>query len=956
MNTEFKSTVTTPNEEVSIGAIKKTSVKKKKKRRLKKLIGKATSGSGLTLYSELKECCEYLSRNDENTKDTTTTKTASSLMPRILLASQVTHEKKNNKNQSSEKKKKKEKKRKAQDLLSSSSSSLDEPSVITTTTTSYYVNQDNNDNFGMSNQTCTGSDVRDLIVYLLMQQQQQQPSSFSRKEKTRKIPSWAIIRNIVSCRNVAVVEFSLNFLSSSPKEGFNEGGDGGGIQYDFPLHYMLDFLKRKQEQQEGEDNDDEKKKKTPESSRSSSVLLNLLGQVGNNEDDVKSSDQQQSSNDEDEEKKNHNNTTLSLDTILFDKNTTSHSSSCIPTSITDVLMYDSPSSLFCAEEDRENSSKKNKKKQKIAEEKNDVSSTPSLSDKLLDMCLSDHELFRFGYPVCRNADSINKKTEISMNDIAISDPIIIGDMKRNVRLKPLQKAVSMVNDLHVPIHIRHDEQDCLGLDLGSSANNDEENNHKLLYVETLSQNEQQQQTNSTVSSSSSSSFKIYGLDCEMVKTLKGSELARVTLVRVNFPADNVNQQQQQQTTASTCSYTFETVLDILVKPYNPILDYVTQYSGMTPQLLNPIQIRIEQVQIKLLEIIQKDDILIGHSLENDLKVLGLIHHRIIDTAVLFSFDGGDGSGTTRKFSLLHLAQVLLQKTIRQKQNNDVNNIASAHHCSEEDAITAVELALQRGIEGDSFQLSPSQCYHTRNNIERRKLNVLHKMEQYVQMMKYKEKTKISDAKTTPSPSDNEYSCALEKYPGSFVCIGPSDWLSQHVLSLRNSTAHTLICDPLLLSNNSSSNNNSDKWKAIPAFLRSSNRPASLVWTHLDFQNDETEKKNKHKSKQTMQKDTEQINNNKNIQNTIEQVERIMNYVIDESPSTSLLLFVFQNGTQKVRELREKKRLLTSPKNRSSIFQWNDDMQNKYMKALEQSRYANAIWVRGKKEVSLSSIV
>lgn len=65
----------------------------------------------------------------------------------------------------------------------------------------------------------------------------------------------------------------------------------------------------------------------------------------------------------------------------------------------------------------------------------------------------------------------------------------------------------------------------------------------------------------------------------------------------------------------------KTVYDELVMPENPILDYLTQYSGMTAARLNGVTTRLAEVQEKLKAFVDYDTILVGHSLENDMKVL-----------------------------------------------------------------------------------------------------------------------------------------------------------------------------------------------------------------------------------------------------------------------------------------------------------------------------------------------
>ena len=99
--------------------------------------------------------------------------------------------------------------------------------------------------------------------------------------------------------------------------------------------------------------------------------------------------------------------------------------------------------------------------------------------------------------------------------------------------------------------------------------------------------------------------------------------------------------------------------------------------------------KIEDIQAILVSLIHKEDIIIGHSLENDLAVLRFIHENVIDTSVLFR--GED----KRKFSLRHLSNVLLQKQIQTASG-------TSGHCSIEDASAALSLVIQRARIGPRF--------------------------------------------------------------------------------------------------------------------------------------------------------------------------------------------------------------------------------------------------------------
>ncbi|KAF9950329.1 RNA exonuclease 3 [Mortierella alpina] len=75
----------------------------------------------------------------------------------------------------------------------------------------------------------------------------------------------------------------------------------------------------------------------------------------------------------------------------------------------------------------------------------------------------------------------------------------------------------------------------------------------------------------------------------------------------------------------------KTIMDELVKPKNTIVDLNSRYSGIMS--LEDAKYDLEQARALFLELIDGDTIIIGHSLENDFKVLRLIHTRVIDTAM-----------------------------------------------------------------------------------------------------------------------------------------------------------------------------------------------------------------------------------------------------------------------------------------------------------------------------------
>uniref|UniRef100_A0A8R1ETT5 Exonuclease domain-containing protein n=1 Tax=Caenorhabditis japonica TaxID=281687 RepID=A0A8R1ETT5_CAEJA len=92
--------------------------------------------------------------------------------------------------------------------------------------------------------------------------------------------------------------------------------------------------------------------------------------------------------------------------------------------------------------------------------------------------------------------------------------------------------------------------------------------------------------------------------------------------------------------------------------------------------------------------INEKSVLVGHGLNSDLKALGIIHNRVIDTSVIYTNAG-------RRPSLRHLTEHLLGYKIQQN---------SSGHCSVEDAVAAVRLVIH-GVNVPRFLAPEYQNLH-----------------------------------------------------------------------------------------------------------------------------------------------------------------------------------------------------------------------------------------------------
>jgi hypothetical protein len=386
----------------------------------------------------------------------------------------------------------------------------------------------------------------------------------------------------------------------------------------------------------------------------------------------------------------------------------------MPKSLSDSLLYFS-----------------NAKKEQKTNKNDDASSFPSRSDfikRLETLLLSQEEMKEQGYP-----SELSVLTTVETAGIDKSEACSVVSRKEKFQ-SPDSISLESAKAYSTAVGVRVESQ------------NEEDKN---LYVGTPT-------NNGDDASKTECPVRALGLDCEMVLTTVGSELARVTLLEFN---EFVCPKTSSKTTV---------LLDCLVRPENTILDYLTKHSGITPSLLEPVSTRLEQVQCALASYLTPNDILIGHSLENDLRALHYIHPRIVDTSMIFRpLD----LNKRFKFSLRHLSGTLLKRPIQ-----------TGSHCSEEDAQTALDLALLKALKGDDLRV--------------------------------------------PGFGDNQRQSLLRQSSvkqSIAAFIGPSRWLEAHVTKHPNG-AHALNYD-----------SPNDCKKAMLAWM-TNKRKAQLVWANIELGN------------------------------------------------------------------------------------------------------------------------
>jgi RNA exonuclease 1 len=154
-------------------------------------------------------------------------------------------------------------------------------------------------------------------------------------------------------------------------------------------------------------------------------------------------------------------------------------------------------------------------------------------------------------------------------------------------------------------------------------------------------------------------------------TEDGKELARVCLI--NYVSGKV-------------------IYDQLVKPENPITNYLTRWSGITEESMARATTTFTQVREKLTGILtsKPTPVLAGHSLESDLRALKMSHPRCIDTAVIYHHP----RGRPLKPGLAWLTKKWCRR--------EIQNRGDGGHDPEEDARACLELLKKKVENGPGY--------------------------------------------------------------------------------------------------------------------------------------------------------------------------------------------------------------------------------------------------------------
>ena len=119
----------------------------------------------------------------------------------------------------------------------------------------------------------------------------------------------------------------------------------------------------------------------------------------------------------------------------------------------------------------------------------------------------------------------------------------------------------------------------------------------------------------------------------------------------------------------------EVLLDTLVKPAWPVVDYRTRINGIKAEHLETVQFTLRHAQAFMMALCSEETVITGHAVHNDLVALKMEHHCNADSAFLFGVK--DEPGATP--SLKDLAMAVMGKAMPDTHDS-VNDARTALLC------------------------------------------------------------------------------------------------------------------------------------------------------------------------------------------------------------------------------------------------------------------------------------
>ncbi|KIP10709.1 hypothetical protein PHLGIDRAFT_11157 [Phlebiopsis gigantea 11061_1 CR5-6] len=191
-------------------------------------------------------------------------------------------------------------------------------------------------------------------------------------------------------------------------------------------------------------------------------------------------------------------------------------------------------------------------------------------------------------------------------------------------------------------------------------------------------------TRPPTSEADDTALDIIALDCEMIYSTGGMRVARVSVV------DSMGKE----------------IFDEIIRMDDgvEVIDFNTRFSGITEENYSQAVLQLAAIRKSLDAYINSNTLIIGHALDNDLKTLRMIHHRCVDTAIIFPHR----AGAPYRRALRDLAVIEFQRRVKEHLGKVIQTGGgTVGHSSVEDSVATLDLVRWRILNGPKPRPKPA---------------------------------------------------------------------------------------------------------------------------------------------------------------------------------------------------------------------------------------------------------
>ena len=137
------------------------------------------------------------------------------------------------------------------------------------------------------------------------------------------------------------------------------------------------------------------------------------------------------------------------------------------------------------------------------------------------------------------------------------------------------------------------------------------------------------------------------------------------------------------------------LLDTLVKPAWPIIDYRTWINGIKAEDLENVQFTVRHAQAFMMALCSEETVIVGHAVHNDLAAMNMEHHCVVDSAFLFKSKGSETASVSLKDLSINVLKRAMPTVHDSVNDARVALLCLEHYREKNGQVEAIERTLSK---------------------------------------------------------------------------------------------------------------------------------------------------------------------------------------------------------------------------------------------------------------------